>query len=177
MPADAPPSGEHRLQRWVALVGAVSALTGSLIGAGSAYLVARTSAGTEMAEARREERREAYARYYGDAAEYVARVGNASVQIQAALSKRPADAAAVAAAQKSLATALPTLFRDQAYVVLSGPPEVFNAAFDLNVVIARVQRRLTSEALRAEEIVPLLNELAEALSHFGDKAKEDLDGG
>jgi hypothetical protein len=156
-------------------VGAFSALVGSIIGAGGSYLVASHAADASAHQAELAVRRDVYAKYYGDMAEYVAVLGNGAARVQEALQASPTDEVAPKALLEQLEPHVNTMFRDQAQVVLAGPEEVENAAFHLNLTVNQAQNALTSSSLAPEDVDPILKDIGDDLNAFADAASKDLD--
>lgn len=160
--------------RWVAVVGAAAALLGAGIGGGSSYLVATRTDADAAQLADLAVRRDAYARYYGDIADYISTIESSTPLAQKALRAKNTGEPELKIIRAELAKATATMFRDQAEVVLLGTQSVADAAFALNGSVAHARDLFTSATLAADDIEPALTSIANRLGEFAAAAKKDL---
>lgn len=171
----AAPEKSTSTERWVATLGAASALLGALVGGLASYLVADRAADRSADQAELSVRRDIYAQYYGDIAEYVSAVGSSGIKAQENKQGDQINESVLRGIREDLQPYVDAMFRNQAQVVLVAPLDVEQAAFELSIGVSRTQTALTSSTLRVEDIDPVLEDLAADLNAFADAASEDLE--
>lgn len=140
--ADTPGVREPRLslQTRIALISVTGALTGALIGGLVTWTVTRENITSERADARRAERRDAYAAYFGDVARLWAQVFSVYEVTPRPTRLTPAERTALNELQA-------TLTREYALVALIAPDSVRTLARALNNAGTDVSNALTSEPI------------------------------
>jgi hypothetical protein len=115
------PSFETR----IALIGVVGALAGTLVGGLVTWVVTQDQLSSQRADARRAERLDAYANYFGDAA----RLWTQEFSI---VETRPRPRSLNGSQKADLTTLEETLTREYALVALAAPKSVRTVARELN---------------------------------------------
>ena len=125
------------LQTRIALISVAGALTGSLIGGLVTWKVTRENITSERADARRAERRDAYATYFGDAARLWTQVFNV-------YEVTPRPTRLTSSEKAALKELEETLTREYALVALVAPETVRTVARALNGANTDVWNALNS---------------------------------
>jgi hypothetical protein len=159
------------LETRVALIGVVGALAGTLAGGLVTWVVTQEQLESQRTDARRVERRDAYARYFGDAARLW-------TQVFTVYEVTPRPTTLTAAETSDLEELQETLTRDYALVALLAPPDVIEVARDLNNANTDVWNALHTDPID-HELYTQAKKLANGpptslLAQFASVAKEDL---
>lgn len=172
--ASADDSHARALSLRIAVLGAVAALGGSLIGGLVTWLVTHESVVSERDAVRRAERRDAYAMYYGDAAALATR---AALDARLLVPQRGVPRTSPVERDRLLAELdrrAEELAKDQALVVLLGPKRVSDAAFALDSADRTLRDAITAQPYDDEERLVAQHKTASALNTFAVEAKRDL---
>jgi hypothetical protein len=155
----------------IALIAVVGALAGTLAGGLLTWMVARDQFASQRSEVRREERLDAYSKYFGDAARLWTQVFNFYE-----VTPRPRTLSRAESAQ--LDHLLETLTRDYALVAMLAPNSVRSVARELNNADTDVGNALQSEPIDHPLYLSARKRATEGsnnlLLRFSEAAKKDL---
>lgn len=165
--AEKKPSLEFR----IALIGVLGALAGTLAGGLITWAVTQDQVAAQRSDARRAEKLDAYATYFGDAARLWTQVFNVYE-----VTPRPTRLSAADSA--SLETLMETLTRDYALVALLAPDRVREVARQLNNANTAVGNALRTIPIDRAGYTNAMRRAAarenSLLPQFLNAAKEDL---
>jgi hypothetical protein len=167
-------SSDHRLEIRVAIIGALAAIVGALAGGLSTYLVADHSIDSKRDDDLRIERRDAYARYYSDAASFAAQITLQADRIIDARSSNPPNEEVLGRIRADFDDRRRTLHHDQAQVVLLGSEEVANAGFRLASKIEAMKNEISKDQPTIDDITASVKATADGLDEFSAAARKDL---
>jgi hypothetical protein len=129
------------LETRIAVIGVLGALTGTLVGGLVTYKVTQQQISSERTESRRVERRDAYARYFGDATKLW-------IHVFAVMESGDRPKSLTPAARSELGTLEETTLGDYAFVALVAPRRVATVANELSNANIDVWNALNSRPIR-----------------------------
>jgi len=158
------------LETRIAVIGVVGALTGTLVGGLVTYAVTQQQISSQKTEARRAERRDAYAQYLGDATKLW-------THVSAIMEGGSRPKALPASARSDLGTLEETVVGEYALVALVAPPRVGAVAYDLSNLFIDLWNALNSPRILVRDYNEASRTMLGAhspLVGFEVAAREDL---
>jgi Sec-independent protein translocase protein TatA len=168
------PIVESRRELQIALIPALAGLLGALIGGFSTYLVTVHAENERRSEQHRNERREAYSKFYADAAAFSAEISLRADIIYDTGAEDPERREELNRLRSDLDERARILAQYQALVVLLGPKDVQEAGFNLISTISKMREQVSENLLNFEKLSASTTQVADSLNLFAETARADL---